>query len=253
MSIKKGLLTLVCISIFLLPGASSAAGIEVALGGWSQDPNGDISYKGDSLSLDRDLGYGGKTRFFGRAKIETPLFFPNVYLMATPMKFEGTGSLNIPFVFGNQTFNAKIPFSSTFRLDHYDVALYYGLPFIKTATAGKLNIDAGIDIRILDLSTSLAQSTLNIRESKNFMQPIPMVYVGAQLKPAAKLSLEAEIRAIAFNSNHFYDLIGRVKYKVIGPAFVSAGYRHESFALSSEGVKADERFGGPFAEVGVEF
>jgi outer membrane protein len=253
MNIRKALLAAACISIFLMPGAASAIGVEAALGGWSQDPGGDIAYKGENLGLGSDLMYGSKTRFFGRAKIDMPLFIPNIYLMATPMSFEGTGSKNVPFVFGNRTFNATIPFSSDLRLDHYDIALYYGLPFVKTATTGKLNVDAGLDLRIVDFNASVKQSALNFSEAKSFTLPVPMVYIGAQVKPVDKLSLEAEIRAIAYNSSHFYDLIGRVKYKVFGPAFLSAGYRHESIRIDTKDVKADVRFSGPFAEVGVEF
>jgi hypothetical protein len=80
-----------------------------------------------------------------------------------------------------------------------------------------------------------------------------MAYVGAQLKPVKNFAIEAEIRGIALSGNHFYDLIGRAKYSVFGPAFIAAGYRHEEVKIDSKDVKANLKFSGPFIEAGVEF
>lgn len=125
------------------------------------------------------------------------------------------------------------------------------MPFVKTATLGKLNVDAGLNLRITDLKAEITQASTY--ESKSFTLPLPMVYLSAQVKLIDKLSLEAEIRGIAYSSNHYYDLIGRAKYKVFGPAFLGAGYRYEDIKIDYKDVKANVRFGGPFAEVGVEF
>jgi len=237
--------------IFVAPQVASAIGLEAAVGGWQQDPSGDISYKGESLSVENELKYDSEPKVFGRVKIDMPLLIPNIYLMATPMEFEGTGSKNINFTFGDKTFNATAPFSSKMQLDHYDIAFYYGLPFVKTATLGKLNVDAGLNVRFIDMKAEVKQGA--VQESKSLTIPLPMVYVGAQFKPIDKLSLEAELRGIALGSNHFYDLIGRVKYKVVSPVFISVGYRHEDIKIDKNDVKANLTFSGPFAEVGVEF
>ena len=66
-----------------------------------------------------------------------PLLIPNIYLMATPMEFEATGSKSVNFTFGDRTFTGNTNFTSSLQLDHYDIAFYYGLPFVKTATLGK--------------------------------------------------------------------------------------------------------------------
>lgn len=239
------------LSFLLTPQFASAIGFEVAAGIWNQDPSGDIRYKGESLSLGNELKYGSETKFFGRAKIDMPLLIPNIYLMATPMKFEGTGSKNVSFTFGDKPFTGNTNFTSSLQLDHYDIALYYGLLFVKTATLNKLNVDAGLNVRFIDLKAEVKQGA--IQESKSLTIPLPMVYVGAQFKPVDKLSLEAEVRGIVIGSNHFYDFIGRVKYKVIGPAFIAAGYRYEDIKIDKSDVKANLTFSGPFAEAGVEF
>lgn len=245
---------IIVFSFILYPQIASAIGLEVAVGVWNQDPQGDIAYKGTSLSLEDDMKYGDETRFFGRAKIDMPLIIPNIYLMATPMKFDGTGSKDINFFkFGDKTFTGNVPFTSEVRLDHYDVAFYYGLPFVKTLTAGKLDIEAGLNIRVIDLNVEVQQTSTSMQESKDSTLPIPMVYLGAQINPVEKLSIEAEIRGIAYSSNHYYDLIGRAKYKLFGPAFIAAGYRYEDMKIDEKDIKADIRFSGPFAEVGVKF
>lgn len=74
-----------------------------------------------------------------------------------------------------------------------------------------------------------------------------------QINPIDKLSIEAEIRGITYSSDHYYDLIGRVKYKTVGPAFIGAGYRVEDLKIDEKDVNANIRFGGPFVEIGIEF
>jgi outer membrane protein len=245
----------------LAPGAASATGIELAVGGWNQTPRGDISYKPitglDTLSIKDNLKYSDENRVFGRIKIDTPLLFPNIYLMATPMEFSETGNKNTIFRFGNTTFNGNLPFTSELKLDHYDLGLYYGIPALKTVTGGMLNIDLGIDGRVIDFKARITgQDTTTaqiVTESKAVVIPLPMLYLGFQVKPVKWLSAEGEARGIAYGGNHYYDLIGRVKIKPFGPVFAAAGYRYEKVKIDRDDVRADARFGGPFAEVGVEF
>lgn len=247
------LIFMVFLLLFAFPQISSAAGIEAAVGLWKQDPSGDISYKGESLGVENELNYGSKTKVFGRVKIDMPLMIPNVYLMATPMKFEADGSKNVNFTFGDKTFTGSVPFSSSVQLNHYDVALFYSLPFVKTATAGKFNVEAGINARIIDFKAEIRQSATGINESKSLTLPVPMIYLGAQLKPVKFVALEAEARGIAYSSNHYYDLIGRIKVKPVGPVFIAGGYRYEEIKIDQSNVKAKLKFKGPFVEAGAEF
>ena len=242
------------LSIFLLPEITSAVGLEVAVGGWRQDPSGDIGYKGEKLSVENELKYDSETKIFGRAKIDLPLWLPNIYLMATPMKFEeDEGRKSINFTFGDKTFAANVPFKSSLRADHYDLCLYYGLPFLKMATLGILNVDLGLNGRIINFKAKIDQPTTGIKESKSLTIPVPMAYAGIQIKPVKFIGIEFEGRGIAFSSNHYYDLIGRLKIKPFGPVFVAGGYRHEDVKIDKSDVKASLKFKGPFAEAGIEF
>ncbi len=241
------------IIFFVLSSSAYGLGIEAAIGIWNQDPRGYISYKGESLSLDNTLRYDQETRLMARAKIDMPLLIPNIYLMYTPTEFKGTGIRTSNFTFGNVTFSGNVKFHSKLKLDHYDIALYYGIPFINTATLGKLNIDLGLNCRILELEASIDQYSLGLHESKSLTVPIPMGYMGIQIKPLKYLHVEGEIRGIAYQGNAYYDLIGRIKVKIFGPLFFTGGYRYEKLKVDYSDVKSDIEMRGPFAEIGFNF
>jgi outer membrane protein len=229
----------------------------VALGGWQQNPSGEISYEAlninDQLDVEDDLDYDDEIRIHGRAKIDMPLFFPNIYLMGSPTEFEGTGEKNVTFNFGGTTFDANVPFYSKLKFDQYDVALYYGLPFLKTATLDMLNVDIGINVRIVDLDAEVRQDATGLYEQYDATIPLPQVYLGVQLEPCDWFAAEVEGRGITISDNAVYSLIGRLRFKIFGPAFVAAGYRYDKIDVDEDDVVADFTMAGPFAEVGLRF
>lgn len=250
-------LMLLAIILSLVPRLSFGIGLEVAGGYWGQNPSGDIQFEADSqndiLDLEEDLKYDEEYRPFGRVKADMPLFLPNIYLMATPMKFEETGSKDVSFKFGDETFNADEPFDSKLKLDHYDIALFYSIPFLEITTLKKLNAEIGVNVRIIDLEVELNQETTDLSESEHLTLPVPMLYVGIQLRPADLLSIEGEGRGIAYNSDHYYDLIGRVKIEPFGPFFIAGGYRYEKIEFDHSDIEVSMEFKGPFIEVGFDF
>lgn len=94
-------LTLILTFMFFLvfPVTSHSIGLEFAVGGWNCNPSGDLSYEknssDDNLDLEKDLNYDDETDLTGRVKIDMPLLFPNIYLMATPMEYDETGQKNV--------------------------------------------------------------------------------------------------------------------------------------------------------------
>ena len=248
---------LVVFTILLVsPVKTYALGLEAAAGYWSQAPSGDLQYsgalgEGTKLNLEEDLNYDSKARPYLRVKADLPLFLPNIYSMATPMKYEGQASKDFSFTFGDKTFNASVPFNSMLQANHYDIAVYYSLPFLNTATAGSLNVELGLNLRIIDFEAKVTQGALS--ESANYTLPIPMIYAGVQLEPVDLFSIEAEIRGITYGSNSYYDLIARMKVKPVGPVFIAGGYRYEKIKIDHNDVKASMEFKGPFIEAGVSF
>ena len=245
--------------IFLLfiPTTALAWGVEIAGGAWYQSPSGNLSFDktthADDLDLEDDLNYDDKWQPSGRLKIDMPLFIPNIYIMATPMKWDESGSKDVSFKFGGETFSGGVDFDSKLKMNHLDVALFYGLPFIKTATAGVLNIDLGLNFRLLDVKAEIKQTDLGLKESESYFLPLPMVYGAMQIVPVDWLGLEFEGRGVAYSSNYYVSLIGRLKVKPFGPFFVAGGYRYDTVKIDYQDIDIDTEFQGPFAEAGLDF
>jgi outer membrane protein len=242
----------------VVPGAK-AIGLELAIGGWQQSINGTLGYQPlgnpDIIDLDSDLQFDDENNIFGRAKIDMPAFFPNIYLVGAPVEFEGSGSKSIAFKFGDVTFDVGAQLSSKITVNQYDVGFYYGLPFAKMGSAGMLNVDVGLNVRILDLDAKIAglSGAIGAQESQSITVPVPMLYLGVQIMPTDSFMIEAEGRGIAVGDNRLYGLIGRLRYQFAGPVFVAGGYRYDKIDVDEDGVVADIDFSGPFIELGLTF
>ncbi len=249
------------LSLLIVPCSAFAFfAMDVGVGYWRQTPSGTMDYKPTSsltgnIDLKDDLNLGRENKAFARIKMELPLILPNIYVMATPMSFTGSGLLTRDISFGNTPFvvNASAPVESKVKLDHYDLALFYPIPVLKTATAGKLNVELGINARKFDFEGTISQPTLNQTSTKSVSVYVPMIYAGIQLKPISAFSIEAEVRGIAYSNNHYYDYIGRLRVNPIPLVFIGAGYRAETIKIDHSDVKADIKFGGPFIEAGLSF
>ncbi len=254
---KKIVLLFCFIFVLSIPITSYAIGIEIAGGAWYQSPSGNLSFdkstKDDDLDLEDDLNYDDKWQPSGRLIIDMPAFIPNIYLMATPLKWDENGSKDVQFKFGDEIFDADIPFKSELKMNHIDVALFYGLPFIKTATSDILNVDLGLNFRLLDFEASIEQEDTGLKESESYFLPLPMIYAGVQIEPFKYAALELEGRGIGWSSNYYVSLIGRLKIKPFGPFFVAGGYRYDNVGIDYQDVDVDTKFQGPFIEAGFEF
>ena len=244
----------------LIPLQVWALGFEAAVGLGRQEPEGTFGYNtvvsSDKIDLKDDADLDTEQRVYGRLKLDMPLLIPNIYLMATPMDFSGIGQKPLSFKFGDETFDANSTFEFDVRLDQYDVALYYGIPLMETATLKTFNVDVGLNLKYIDYRGAVTGTVSGqmMKESDSQQIPIPTLFLGAQLRPMDWLSLEAEGRGIAYGDNSLMDLIGRVKIKPsLSPVFVAGGWRYESLRLDEFDIKADIDISGPFVEAGVQF
>jgi outer membrane protein len=251
------IISLVFLFAMVMPSQSFSAGVEFAVGVWEQSPQGQLSFEEiselDILDLEDDLRYDDETRLFARLKIDMPAVIPNIYLMATPMDFDEIGQKNVTVKFGDIVIPASTPFSSNLTLDHFDVGLFYGIPGLETATANFLNVEIGLNIRIYDFEGKVDVPSLGLTESEDFTAPIPMIYLGAQLRPLEKLAIEAEVRGLIIGDDSGYSLIGRLKWKAFGPLFLAGGYRLDDIDIEEDDFSLDIDFSGVFAEAGFVF
>lgn len=235
-----------------LPSASYAllgvVDIEAAAGVWYAAPSGTMQYNGTDSDLEDAFGFEEETPVSGRIKLDLPVI-PVIYAMATPLEF--TGDSEASFDFDGTTFTTGA--DTTLTYDQYDLALYYGVPFLGLATLGSVHVNAGINIRVIDVQAKMVSADGSQTESMDMTIPLPMLYVSADVSPIDAIAIEAEVRALSVGYGSVVSAIARLRYNAIGPLFLTAGYRYEDMSVDKDDFEADIEISGPFAEVGLAF
>lgn len=249
---KRWILILLAVAAVMAPGRSFAllglVSVEGAVGGFMPSPSGDFQYDGATVGdVESDLGFDRESFLAARLRVEMPLVIPNIYLMTTPMEFEG--NLAKEFWFGSEKFGANADTKLT--LNQYDVGLFYSVPFLGLATLGHVGVDFGLNVRMLDLEVEMTEGSKTQTESVDV--PVPLLFLAAQVDLIGGFGVEAELRGLDVGYARVISAIGRVKYDTVGPLFVAAGYRYEEVEVDEDDIKADITFSGPFAEVGFSF
>ena len=203
--------------------------------------------------------------FTGRINVEHPMpFIPNIGLMYAPISLQGYAVIHAEVSLFAQ--NRRSNFTQSHELYFYntvhmfDISLYYGTPFIEKATKGWLNVDLGMNLKLLSIPNAFKpiDSALPIN-----ILPVPSLYVAFQIAPATyKFAIEGELRmlpsfVISALTDEFgayaYDGIFRFKYKIYDPAFISLGYRYQDIGGGTNGVYMALIAHGTFLEAGAAF
>ncbi len=256
-------------SILLLAGSSKAGFLidfEISVGAIQQKPRGYVSYEAESdadrIDVKNDANLGDKTKPWAKLKLEHPIpLIPNIKLAYMPMKFDGSGVLTRDINWGGRTYQANADFNLSVKLDRVDTTLYYNLPFVKTATAGKLDVEFGLNVRTImfdgKLSGTERGTGQSISESKSITLPIPMGHLAAEIRPISLLSLVGEVNYIGYKNNAYYDYIAGLRLnppvRIPLKPFVEVGYRHEKLKIDEQDVKTDLNIKGLYGLVGVRF
>ena len=246
----KKMALMVCLVLCLaLPSTSFALlgvlDFEAAVGAWYSAPSGDLMYNNSSntkYDLEDAFGFEEETAVSGRVKVDLPII-PVIYVMATPLEFKG--NVNGTIEFNDQTFSANE--DTRLKFDQYDLALYYGVPFLGLATLGTVHINGGINVRVIDVEGEVGT------ESMDMTIPLPMLYLSADISPIDAFSIEAEVRGLSVGYGSMISAIARLRLNTIGPFFVTAGYRYEDMSIDKDDFEADITLSGPFAELGFAF
>ncbi len=263
---KKWFLTvLMILSLVLGINLKSYAllGVDVYGSVWMENPDGNLSYKGDTLSLKDLLGFDTEYQPFVTAKIET-LGLIRFYASYSKLSFEGENTWNKQFKFADYTFNASVPFESSLKVDQMDLGIYFGIPFLHTATKvvtlgfSGIDIEFGAILKIFKFNGKIDQPQTGISKEADFTVPLPLLYAGAEIDIGA-LKIEGEGKAIKYKDNHFYEAMARVKMKIFGipvtgpDVYIHAGYRYQDVEGEFSDVNVSFKVQGPFAGVGVNF
>jgi len=258
--------------IFLLVGSSKAGFLvdfEVSVGGIQQKPSGYASYKpvivSDRIDLKRDANVEDKTNYWVKLKFEHPIpLIPNVKLGHMPMKFDGKGTLTRDIRWGNFTYEANTEFDFSVKLDRIDGTLYYNFPFLKTATAGVLDVEFGVNLRAINFDGKLTgvdkTSSQRVSESKSLTLPIPMGHLAAEISPIRLISLVGELNYVKYDKNSYYDYAAGLRLNSHGilllplKPFVEIGYRYERLKLVDvSDIDAQVKIKGGYVLVGIKF
>lgn len=257
-------------SIFLLAGSSKAGFLidfEASIGATQQKPRGYVSYEAESendrIDVKNDANLGDKTKPWAKFKLEHPIpLIPNIKLAYMPMKFDGSGNVTRTIKWGDNRYDLNAGFNLSVKLDRVDTTLYYNLPFVKTATAGKLDAEFGLNVRTIMFDGKLSGTTTggdSVTESKSITLPIPMGHLAVEVRPINQVSLVGELNYIGYSKNTYYDYVAGLRLNSHGllrtplKPFVEVGYRYEKLKIDEQDVKTDLKVKGLYGLVGVRF
>ena len=221
-----------------------------------QPPNAELAL--DPLSpasvwaLEDNRDFDEDTRFFGQFIVDMSQYLPNICLMATPIKYDGTHINNMRLDFGDESDKGDVALNSKASLNDIDIALYYGIPFFKTVSHDRLNVDLGINVRTIDFEDDIEQDSIG-QASESFILPIPMVFAAVQFHPLDALALEAEGRGISIGGKKSYGLIGRLRWNTYRSIYAAGGYRFSKYEIDHDGMAIETEISGPFIEAGLSF
>jgi len=250
----------------LLLTSSGAGAITISAGGgaWRENPEGWIEYKGSNygvttkthVDVDDDLHLDTKTRGEGWFKIEGIPILPDIKVQYTSMKFTGSGTVDTTFTFGKITVPAKSYVESKLRANQIDVTLTYGAPFIEKATSGKVSINWGVNVKVIDgyAKVRYTSATGSGEDSKSATIPVPMVHLDGEIRPVELIGVEISGNFIGYGGSKFYETQAELKLYPINHAFLGLGYRYQRLKIDDiSDISSDLKVKGFFAEAGIRF
>jgi len=134
------------------------------------------------------------------------------------------------------------------------LTLTYGVPFLGTLTAGKIDLNWGINVKVIDGYAKVVDVTKNLSESKSATIPVPMLHLDGAIRPISKVGVEFSGNWIGYSGSQFYDLTGELKVYPVSRLFVGFGYRYQRLKIDDiSDISSDVKVKGAFAEAGFTF
>ena len=261
----KILTTLIGGAVIASSLCADLARVEMGAGIWQQTPSGETKYNGAYTLGGTDTFRENETdASYIWMLIKHPIpILPNIRLEYVEASAEGVAS----GYWGPKTpvgsFSVPMPFQSSLTMNQYDIIPYYNL----LDNTGWITVDLGIDIKLIDASYSVKESTgmmgmmgMSTVYEESEMMPLPMLYFRTRLEiPSTDIGLEADVKYIAYSDSEAADVRVKVDYTlsfipVVQPA-VEVGYRYQkySFEESDQDVMFNLEYSGVYAGLMLRF
>lgn len=221
-------------------------GLEVGAAYWNAQTSGNVEYKGSSIDLEKDLGYGDLNTNFIWASFEHPIpLIPNLKIQHTQIDDSSSKSANVTF--DNKVYSGTV--SSSIKLNQTDFILYYEL------LDNWVNLDLGINGKYFDGSIDISDSLSTTSSTKDLTYVVPMAYAKVKFDlPFSGLSVESDLSYISYSGSKFYDFKGGLNYLTSFGLGATAGYRTEKIQLDDvSNVYSDIEISGAYAGLYYHF
>jgi outer membrane protein len=246
---KKILTALTCTGLLAMTASADIARVEMGAGFMQQTSSSEASYTSSgSYTSDDDAT---STQPYAWAILKHPIpVVPNFRLEYA--SFEDTGSAQGTF----ENFTVAGISDMTFNITEYDIIPYYNL----LDNTGWVTIDAGLDIKIMDVSYK-ADAVSSGDNEDSVSIAVPLGYLRGRVEiPATNIGLEADVKYVTYNDSTIYDARAKIDYTfdifpVVQPAF-EIGYRVHKIKIDDStfgDLKMDLDFSGVYAGAMLRF
>ena len=244
---KKNILLLSLATCLAISANADTLGLEIGAAYWNAQTSGNVEYKGSSIDLEKDLGYGDLNTNFIWASFEHPIpLIPNLKIQHTQIDDSSSNSTSVTF--DNKIYTGTV--SSSIKLNQTDFILYYEL------LDNWVNFDLGINGKYLDGSVNMSDSVGGTASStKDLTYIVPMAYAKVKFDlPFSGLSVESDLSYISYSGSKFYDFKGGVNYLTSFGLGATVGYRTEKIQLDDvSNVYSDIEISGAYAGLYYHF
>lgn len=220
-------------------------GAEVGVALWNTKVDGNIKKNGDSIDLQKDLGYGNsQTNNFFYASFDHPIpLLPNIKVQQTNFSDNGTGTFSTGKTFGTLA-NYTGAVTSELTLKQTDIIPYWRI------LDNWVNFDIGLNIR--NIAGNIKIAGAGQKADEDFSAILPMLYAKARFDlPFSGISVEADGSYIGFMGSKVSDIKGGIVYQTPFGLGATLGYRQQNITLddidSTYGdINAKGIYGGVF-------
>jgi outer membrane protein len=254
----KKIITSTIVSGLLISSANAFMGLnaEVGTGVWAPEMSGTVGYGSNATSNQIDFGDLGldykkydNTYMYADFSHFVP-FIPNARVESVSYSMSGKASNGINWNGNTVTVDSK----TDIKMDQTDMILYWGVPFISTATVGVLDINFGLDAKNIK-----GEITLNDDTAK-FDETLPLAYLNTRIDlPFAPVNLEGTMKTISYDGASISDneikLSGVLDLTVVDLK-VDLGYRIQNITIPTKlvnNLEADIDTKGIFLGVSAKF